>query len=339
MEDFAEESINKHKKEGITVILPTYNMGAYLKRAIDSILNQTRLPEEILIIDDCSTDNTSLILDSYSDCPLISWVRLGKNIGAYQCRNLGLLLSKGSYITFHDADDSCDKRKLETQINLIETPINGFSENSNLEFRQKLMPRGLTKFPDVAVCTSKRIELNGEVDYRSSELIGLISYFFPNLVSNNRTPYFHIIGSLVRRQLFCEFGGFLPYRVSCDDELRNRIVAYGGVFSFDPTSLYTFHKTKESLTKSKQTGQNSSFRKKIKEKIAVRSNKMLQFRERESFLSNISVTIDVQNIIIDDYHNLKSVAEDIPCTKETKKKINQQLSSLHLNNKPNLLTK
>lgn len=89
----------------ISVILPAFNCKNYIERCIDSILNQTYTNLEIIIIDDGSTDGTSLICDKYALKDNRIKVIHQQNKGVSEARNLGIKLSTGEYISFIDNDD------------------------------------------------------------------------------------------------------------------------------------------------------------------------------------------------------------------------------------------
>lgn len=104
------------KKENalISVIMPTYNRGYCIQRSVNSVLNQTYSNLELIIVDDCSTDNTESIIGAYNDLR-ISYIKLKKNIGACAARNLGIQRARGKYIAFQDSDDEWLETKLEEQ--------------------------------------------------------------------------------------------------------------------------------------------------------------------------------------------------------------------------------
>jgi len=99
----------------ISLIITTYNYGHYLERAIRSALDQTLDKDqyEVIVIDDASTDQTSLILDNYNED--IRIIRFEKNTGLSAARNEGIRKAKGQFIVFLDADDYIQKDLLYIQ--------------------------------------------------------------------------------------------------------------------------------------------------------------------------------------------------------------------------------
>lgn len=103
----------------VSVIIPTYNREATIKRAIDSVLNQTYSSLELIVVDDGSTDKTVELVDSYQD-KRIRLVCLAKHSGANVARNKGISVAKGKYIAFQDSDDEWMQDKLYQQITYLE---------------------------------------------------------------------------------------------------------------------------------------------------------------------------------------------------------------------------
>ena len=103
----------------ISVILPVYNGGKYLKEAIDSILNQTFKNFELIIVNDGSTDESLYIIRSYKDerIKLINQ----KNTGLSKALNNGIKLAKGKYIARMDQDDISHPERLKKQIKFMES--------------------------------------------------------------------------------------------------------------------------------------------------------------------------------------------------------------------------
>jgi glycosyltransferase involved in cell wall biosynthesis len=102
----------------VTVIIPTYNRAQFIHLAITSVLAQTFQDYEIVIVDDASTDNTELIVKSFS-CEKIRYIRHDKNKGEAEARNTGVKNSQGEFIAFIDDDDEWMTEKLERQVKLI----------------------------------------------------------------------------------------------------------------------------------------------------------------------------------------------------------------------------
>ena len=103
----------------ISVILPTYNDADYLKRAVDSILEQTFRDFELIVIDDGSTDGTQKVLDEYRDSRIVR-LKNNTNKGLIFSLNRGLGKAKGKYIARMDADDISYSKRLERQYQYME---------------------------------------------------------------------------------------------------------------------------------------------------------------------------------------------------------------------------
>ncbi len=102
----------------VSVIIPTFNRAIELKRAINSVLNQTYQNFEILVCDDGSTDNSEQVILDFND-ERIFWIP-GINSGRPAVpRNKGIFLSKGEYLAFLDSDDYWEPQKLERQILIL----------------------------------------------------------------------------------------------------------------------------------------------------------------------------------------------------------------------------
>lgn len=104
--------------EKVSVILPNYNGGNFIRDSINSVLSQTHTLLELIIIDDCSFDNSIEIINSFKD-HRIKLIKLNNNMGVSNARNIGIKYSTGDYISFIDSDDHWIKKKLETQLNYI----------------------------------------------------------------------------------------------------------------------------------------------------------------------------------------------------------------------------
>ena len=106
----------------ISVYITSYNQKGFLKEAIDSVLNQTLQPYEIIIVDDTSTDGSQDLINDYKkNYPdLIKPHFNKKNLGITKSRNVALSLTKGDYITWLDGDDIYKPNKLKLEAELIQ---------------------------------------------------------------------------------------------------------------------------------------------------------------------------------------------------------------------------
>nr|WP_297939598.1 glycosyltransferase family 2 protein [uncultured Lachnoclostridium sp.] len=105
----------------VSVIIPTYNRADKIHNAIHSVINQTYKNWEIVVVDDCSKDNTAEIIQQFIDQKVnIKYIKLKKNQGASNARNVGLEQCIGEYIAFLDSDDMWTEEHLQKNISAME---------------------------------------------------------------------------------------------------------------------------------------------------------------------------------------------------------------------------
>jgi teichuronic acid biosynthesis glycosyltransferase TuaG len=104
----------------VSIVMPNYNSGKYISESIKSVLSQTYVNFELIIVDDCSSDGSVDIINTYikKDCR-IKLIRLDRNSGPAIARNLAIKSAKGRYIAFLDSDDLWLSKKLEKQIDFM----------------------------------------------------------------------------------------------------------------------------------------------------------------------------------------------------------------------------
>lgn len=100
----------------VSIIMPSYNTAQYIGATIKSVLNQTYTNWELIIVDDCSTDNTDEVVKNYLSDKRIKYLKNEQNSGAAVSRNRALREAKGQWISFLDSDDFWMPEKLEKQI-------------------------------------------------------------------------------------------------------------------------------------------------------------------------------------------------------------------------------
>ncbi len=102
----------------VSVIIPTYNRAHLIKRAIQSVLNQTYQNFEIIVVDDGSVDNTEEVVKNFNN-QKIRYIRYNENKGVAAARNTGIKATRGDYIAFQDSDDEWFPNKLERQMEVF----------------------------------------------------------------------------------------------------------------------------------------------------------------------------------------------------------------------------
>lgn len=122
----------------VSIIIPVYNVEAYLRKCLDSIVNQTLKDIEIIIVNDGSPDNSQLIIDEYvKKYPQIK-AYIKENGGLSDARNYGIDKSHGKYLAFIDSDDYIDKNMIK-----------------------KMWETAVKKSLDIVVCNSIEVYENG----------------------------------------------------------------------------------------------------------------------------------------------------------------------------------
>lgn len=106
----------------VSVIIPTYNYGKYIEKAIDSVLDQTYRDFEIIVVDDGSTDDTKEIIETKNNKKIRYFYQT--NRGASAARNKGIAEARGEYFVFLDADDSFCPENLEKKLSILERNAN-----------------------------------------------------------------------------------------------------------------------------------------------------------------------------------------------------------------------
>ena len=109
------------EKPAVSVIMPAYNAEKYIGEAIESIRNQTFQDWELIIVEDCSTDNTLSVIETYLQDPRIKLFRNEQNVGIAGSRNKAIRLSSGKYIAVQDDDDLSLPDRLEKQTAFLDT--------------------------------------------------------------------------------------------------------------------------------------------------------------------------------------------------------------------------
>ena len=102
----------------VSVVVPLYNYAKYIKYCIKSILKQDYDNFELIVVDDCSTDDSCKVAKRY-ECDKVKILKMSKNSGYSAAKNEGIIVSKGEFITCLDADDMFTKNSISSRMNAI----------------------------------------------------------------------------------------------------------------------------------------------------------------------------------------------------------------------------
>ena len=127
----------------VSIITPSYNSSRFIVECVNSVISQTFQNWQMIIVDDCSKDNSRDFISKLSDKDeRIKYIFLEKNVGAAEARNVAIRQAKGKYIAFLDSDDLWKSDKLEKQIE--------FMKNNNIAFSftsyQSMSEDGMEKY-------------------------------------------------------------------------------------------------------------------------------------------------------------------------------------------------
>ena len=232
----------------VSILMPAYNAGEYIKEAIQCILNQTYPNWELLIADDASTDNTNEIIKKYAlKDSRIKCFQNETNIGYLKTWNKLIEIAEGNFITFLDADDLCTSDRINILYSfLAENPdIKIVGSNVNL-LSDKGKPIGTKEYPV------------------STEIIN------ENLLSSG----FSFCGSavMIRKEVYQKVGGYREYFDRLGWEDHDWLIRCCTIFKASNIAkyLYSYRNTPDSVTRSIQL---QDYKKLIIKKIGLELGK------------------------------------------------------------------
>lgn len=145
--------------ELVSIIMPSYNTAKFISETIESVSAQTYPNWELIIVDDCSTDNTNEVVKSFLLDDRIKYIKNEKNSGAAVSRNRALREAKGKWVAFLDSDDLWLPEKLEKQIAFMEKNDYHFSYTNYIEIDEFSIPNGQV------ITGPKKVTRHGMYDY------------------------------------------------------------------------------------------------------------------------------------------------------------------------------
>jgi len=197
-----------------SIIITTYNRKMLLKRALQSLIQQTETEWEAIIIDDGSTDNTEFEIQPFLNDTRLQFI-YQKNTGYSLAKNSGIFLAKGKYITFLDSDD-------EYLLNHLET-------------RKQI----LAKHP--------------EIDFLYGGLCVIGNEYVPDRFDNHKLIHLNdcVIGGtfFIKKELALSLNGFRDIAMGSDAEFFERVGATGSIIQKTSMPTYVYHRENpDSLT-------------------------------------------------------------------------------------------
>ena len=177
----------------ISVILPVYKVEAYLRRCIDSIINQSFRDLEIILVDDGSPDNCGAICDEYACRDARIHVIHQENMGLYGARNTGMKIASGEYISVVDSDDWMEADAYSQMIQIID------------EYHPDMIRFGFKKMLNEKIIAEKKMPYEEKI-YKDDALrmIQLDTISNEGVLDYKKTRILSAWSNLYRRELVME---------------------------------------------------------------------------------------------------------------------------------------
>lgn len=212
----------------VSIVMPAYNAGRYIEEAIDSVLNQTYKNWELIVVDDCSRDNTRQILDRYiSQYSNIHYYKNEHNLGSADTRNLGVSVAAGEWIAYLDSDDCWHPDKLQLQMELAEKTQAEFLFTGSAFIDEESRP--LDYFLPAPEKVSYQELLKQNVVSCSSVLIRKeLAEEYPMKQASRLHEDFAVWLQILRDKKICAYGvnqPLLVYRISSKSKSGNKVKA------------------------------------------------------------------------------------------------------------------
>lgn len=224
----------------VSAIIPNYNHAAYLDERIQSVLNQSYPNFEVIILDDCSTDNSREIIEQYRNHPKVKKIIYNEVNGGSVFRQWkkGVEAASGKYIWMAESDDYCEA-------SLLQTLVAGLEAHANCT---------------IAYCQSIVIDMQENIMWQSfyKQLSDTIpgSEFIPRFLST-QCAIFNASMALFRREYFFKVNEeFLEFKFSGDWYFWIELCKMGDVFISGRTLNYFRNHSGDVTTRAVKSGQN-----------------------------------------------------------------------------------
>ena len=217
---------NKNKKLPlVSIILNCYNSAKFLKKSISSVVSQNYKNWELIIYDNCSNDNTKSEVLKFKNNKKIKYFKSNKFYNLYNARNLAFKKTKGSLITFLDADDWWDKSKLIKQVSFLE---------KNKEYN--------VVYANLFLFNEKRNKISL---FSKNKLYN--GHITQQLLDNFKMP---ILTTMIRRKVLLKHSFDKAYNIIGDFDLFVKISLKEKIYSIqEPLAFYRIHNSNMTTNK------------------------------------------------------------------------------------------
>jgi glycosyltransferase involved in cell wall biosynthesis len=216
----------------VSVVIPNYNHARFLRRRIESVLRQTYQDFEVILLDDCSTDESRSILSDYANDPRVTTEFNTVNSGStFKQWNKGVRLARGEYVWIAESDDYADERLLEKLVPLLDA-----EPNMVLAYCKSWRVRE----DDQIIGTSPhQDEKRWRADFRADGREECRNYLIRGCTIPNASA------ALFRREVFVRVGGADESMVLCGDWKLWLAMTLAGKITYlaEPLNYYRFHET------------------------------------------------------------------------------------------------
>jgi glycosyltransferase involved in cell wall biosynthesis len=245
----------------VSVLITVYNREKYISAAIESVLNSTLIDFELIVVDDCSKDNSYLIAKEYGSIDSRVTVYQNEvNLGDYNNRNKAAGYAVGKYLKYVDADDLIYPHGLDVMVSAMESfPDSVLGTQSNL--RQDDLP-----YP---------FSINPQESFLSHFLYGGTFLSGPT-------------GVIIRRDIFNEVGGFSGARYVGDTELWLKLASRYNVVKFQPSLIWWRSHDDQEIKKEQMSFEPALIRYRLDKSFLEADNCPLSINERNLAIKKLN---------------------------------------------------
>lgn len=225
----------KNNEYEISIIIPVYNVEKYVKKCIDSVLEQSFKDFEVILVNDGSTDSSAIICNKYRDKDDRISVINKKNGGLSSARNIGIEKSRGKYITFIDSDDFISK-----------------------DYIKRLYYNIINNKADISICNNKRFQVEkdtNEYKVNNKTLVFNAEKCLENLYGEGWSNYVTAWGKLYRKELFNNIR-FPEGKINEDLYIMYKVYLSANKIVYNDSELYFYRYREDSIMNKKLTYKN-----------------------------------------------------------------------------------